>query len=110
MKPTIPFSDFSRLDLRIGIIQEAKAMEGTDNLLLMKVEVGESEPRQLVAGLAKTHDPKRLVGEQIVVLVNLEEREIRGVTSYGMLLAADNNGRPILLIPEERVNSGVKVR
>jgi methionine--tRNA ligase beta chain len=110
VKPTIPFSDFSRLDLRVGTVTKAEQIEGTANLLRLDVELGDVGRKQLVAGLAQTHKPSDLIGKQIAVVVNLEAREIRGVNSQGMLLAADFNETPVLLFPEKNVPSGAKIR
>lgn len=110
VKPTIPFSDFSRLDLRVGTVTSAEAIEGTNNLLRLEVDLGDVDKRKLVAGLAKTYRQADLVGKQIVVLVNLEAKEIRGVASQGMLLAADCEGEPTLLLPESEVPPGTKIR
>ncbi len=110
MKPTVPFSDFSRLDLCVGTVVSAKPLEGTEKLLVLDVELGESVKRQLVAGIAKTHKAEELVGKQVVVVVNLEGREIKGVESQGMILAADVEGVPVLLAPEEKIPPGTKIR
>ncbi|OGY17779.1 MAG: methionine--tRNA ligase [Candidatus Chisholmbacteria bacterium RIFCSPLOWO2_01_FULL_50_28] len=110
MKATIPFSDFSRLDLRVGTIQTADPVEGADNLLKITVDLGEVGKRQLIAGLRKSHTTSDLVGKQIVVVVNLEEKEIRGLTSSGMLLAADCEEKPILISPQEEVVPGTTIR
>lgn len=110
MKPTVPFSDFSRLDLRVGTVITAKPIAGTNNLLQLSVDLGDVGERKLVAGLARTHQASDLVGKQIVVVVNLEARKIRGVDSQGMLLAADVNGVPVLLFPEKDVPPGAKIR
>lgn len=110
MKPTISFSDFSKLDLLVGTVKKAEPVEGTENLLRLKVDLGEMGTRQLVAGLAKNYSAGQLTGRQIVVLGNLEAKEIRGEVSEGMLLAADCEGEPTLLVPERQVPSGTKVR
>lgn len=110
MKPTITFSDFSKLDLLVGTIVKAEAVKGADNLVLLQIDLGDSGKKQLVAGLAKTHKLKELMGKQVVVASNLEEKEIRGKKSEGMLLAADVDGEPILISPEKEVVPGTKVR
>lgn len=110
MKPTISFSDFSRLDLAVGQVQHAEQIEGTESLLRLEVDLGDAGMRQLVAGIARTHDPKDLIDKHIVVLVNLEEKEIRGVLSQGMLLAAEVDGKPVLLVPERGAPPGTKIR
>ena len=110
VKPTIPFSDFSRLDLRVGTINTVDPVEGADNLFRLTVDLGEIGTRQLVAGLRKSHESEDLLGKQIVVVVNLEEKEIRGITSSGMLLAADTKEKPVLLILEGDVPAGTNIR
>lgn len=110
MKPTISFSDFSRLDLRVGTVTSATPVEGTDHLLQLAVDLGDVGERRLVAGIAQTHPSKALVGKQIVVVVNLEEKEIRGIISQGMLLAAEQEGQPVLLVPETEVPAGTRIR
>lgn len=110
MKATIPFSDFARLDLVVGTIKVAKAVKDSDKLVQLKVDVGEAGERSLVAGLAKTYKTSELVGKQIVVLNNLEQKEIRGVISEGMLLAADVEGEPVLITFEKEVPAGTRIR
>lgn len=110
VKPTVPFSEFSKLDLIVGTIKSAKSLKGTDNLLVLGVDLGEGGLRKLIAGLTKTHQVSKLVGKQIVLVANLEAREIKGVRSEGMLLAADVEGKPVLLTPDKEVPSGTKIR
>ena len=105
----IKFDDFEKLDLRIGRIEEAMRVEGSDKLLMLKVDIG-AEHRQLVAGIAEVYKPEELMGRQIVVLTNLEPRKIRGVESQGMMLAADEDGKPIFLTPERETAVGTRVR
>ena len=105
----INFEEFQKIDLRVGKIIEAEKIEGTDKLLKLKVDLGEEE-RQLVAGIAKFYQPEDLVGKEIVVVANLEPKTLRGVESQGMLLAADVEGRPVLLKPDQEVPPGTKIR
>ena len=104
----ISFSDFQKLDLRVGTIKTAEAVPGSDKLLKLVVDLG-SEERRLVAGIAKAYTPGNLIGKQIVVLTNLEPRTLMGVESQGMLLAGDVNGAPILLMPDKEVTPGAKI-
>jgi methionyl-tRNA synthetase len=110
VKPTIPFSDFSKLDILVGTIEKVEQLKGTDNLLVLTADLGDKKSRKLVAGIAKTHESSELVGKQVVVVANLEAKEIKGVESQGMLLAADISGKPVLLAPEKEVPAGAKVR
>ncbi|MBU0953208.1 MAG: methionine--tRNA ligase subunit beta [Nanoarchaeota archaeon] len=104
----ISYDHFARLDLRIGTITAAEPVEHADKLLRLDVEIGE-ETRHLIAGIADTYNPVDLVGRQIVVVTNLAPKTIRGIESNGMLLAADVNGEPVLLRPDQEVPSGAKV-
>lgn len=105
----ISFEDFQKLDLRTGKISEAKKIEGADKLLKLIVDIGE-EQRQIVAGIAEYYSPQDLKGKQIIVLCNLEPKEIKGVKSEGMLLAVDSKNGVVLIVPEKNVNEGEKVR
>jgi methionine--tRNA ligase beta chain len=106
---TITYDDFMKLDIRIGKILAAEKIEGTEKLLKLEMEVGE-EKRTLVAGIAQTYLPEDLLGREVPVLLNLEPRKIRGIESQGMILAADDNGTPVILNPERLVPAGSVVR
>jgi methionyl-tRNA synthetase len=85
----IGYEDFARVELRVGAVRSAEAVPKADKLLKLTVDVGEPEPRTIVAGIAQAYpDPQRLVGVHIVVVANLAPRPLRGITSQGMLLAA----------------------
>ena len=84
----ITYDDFAKVQLRAGRVLAAERHPKADKLLLLKVDVGEREPRQIVAGIAAKYGPDELVGRQVVVVVNLAPRKIRGQLSQGMLLAA----------------------
>ncbi|MHC1631720.1 MAG: methionine--tRNA ligase [Methanotrichaceae archaeon] len=105
----ISFEDFKTLDMRIAEIKEAEKIKGSDKLLRMIVDLG-TEERQIVAGVAQTHNPKALIGRQIVVLANLEPAKLFGVESQGMLLAADLGDSAVLLTPEKKVDPGTRIR
>ena len=108
-RPTISFGHFSKLDLRVGKIVEAARIEGADRLLRLRVDLGEAQPRQVVAGIASHYDPADLVGHSVVVVANLEPAEIRGVRSEGMILAASRGKRLRLLTPDAEVAPGTPV-
>jgi methionine--tRNA ligase beta chain len=106
---TIKFEDFQKIDLRIGKISKAEKIEGSEKLLKLIIDLG-SEKRQLVAGIAKYYKPEDLIGKEIVVVANLEPKNLMGIESQGMLLAADVDGEPVILIPEKEVPPGTKIR
>ena len=105
----ISFSDFQKLDIRIGTIIEATPVEGSEKLLRLMVDFGD-ESRQIVAGIAAWYAPEALAQKQIPVILNLEPRAIKGMESQGMILATDDNERAVLLHPERQVVDGAKVR
>lgn len=107
---TITFDDFKKLNICIGTIVEAERVPDADKLLRLVFNCGD-EKRQIIAGIAPfIDDPAGLIGKQMPVVVNLEPRTMRGFKSEGMLLAADNDGRPVLLHPDEEVPAGSPVR
>jgi methionine--tRNA ligase beta chain len=104
----ITIDEFNRVDLRIAEVLEAKVVAGADKLLELRIRIGETT-RTLVAGIAQQYAPGSLVGRKIVVVANLKPRRVRGVESQGMLLAASDGDRPILLAPDRDVPSGARV-
>ncbi len=105
----ISFEDFMKLDIKIGKIKSAEKVEGADKLLKLTVDIGEREIT-LAAGIAQFYNPEDIIGKEIPVLVNLKPRKIRGILSQGMMLAADEDGKPVLLHPEKEVKPGSVVR
>ncbi len=109
MKEIITYEDFSKLDIRIGKITEAERIEGSDKLLLLSVDLGEGKDRRLVAGIGRSYDPADLEGRQVVVLANLEPREIMGYESQGMILASGGSEGPVILSVTGDVEPGSRV-
>lgn len=109
---TITIEEFGKVKLRVAEIKTAEAIEGAKKLLRLTIDLGEADPRQLVAGIAESYRPEELPGKKIVVVANLQPATIRGVTSEGMLLAAtDPDGRAILVTPENpSIPAGAKVK
>src|SRR3989338_10893592 len=105
----ISFEDFKKLEIKIGKIEGADRVEGSDKLLKLQVDLG-SETRQIIAGIGRFHAPEDIVGHEIVVLANLEHRTLLGHESQGMLLAADTGEVPVLLRPDKEVPPGTAVR
>ena len=104
----ISFEEFKKIDLRIARIIRAEKLEGSENLVKLEIDLGE-EKRQILAGIQKYYQPEELMGKTIVVVANLEPRKMMGLESQGMLLAADVNGEPILLIPDKEVQPGAPI-
>jgi len=105
----ISFNDFQKLDLRVEKIIKVEKIKNTDKLYKIEIDLG-SEKRTIVSGIADKYTPDELMGQLIVVVVNLEEKIIKGVKSEGMLLAVDDESGPVLIVPLSQVKVGSKVR
>ena len=107
----ITFGDFTKLEIRVGTIKEAERVEGADKLMKLIVDLGEGdENHQLVAGIAEWYSPEELIGKQIPILANLEPKSFRGIESQGMILAADDGEKAVLLHPDRELEPGSRVR
>ncbi len=104
----IKFEDFEKIELRVATILSAKAHPNANRMLVLQVSVGE-ETRQIVAGIKAHYDPETLVGTKIVIVANLEPRDLRGEISHGMLLAAKDEKDLRLIRPDGEIASGSKV-
>ncbi|HSR49949.1 MAG TPA: methionine--tRNA ligase [Acidobacteriota bacterium] len=97
LRPEITIDDFLKVDLRVAEVLKAEHVEGADKLLKLTIDVGESEPRTIFAGIKKHYDPSKLEGRRIIVVANLKPRKMRFGVSQGMLLAA-TDGDDVLLV------------
>jgi len=105
----ITIEQFRGLELRVGTVKQAEPHPNADRLLVLHVDLG-TEERQVVAGIRAHYDPAALVGRQVVVVANLEPAKLRGVESQGMVLAAADGERVVLLRPDDAVAAGTVVR
>jgi len=105
----IAYDDFAKLELRVARVLAAEKVPKADKLIKLSVDVGDPEPRTIVAGIALRYQPEQLVGKRIVLLANLEPRKLRGIESRGMLLAATHEGRPCVLTVEDEIPPGTRV-
>lgn len=101
-------ADFQAIDLRVATVTAAELHPNADRLLVLRIELG-SEQRQIVAGIRASYEPQALVGKQIIVVANLEPAKLRGVESQGMLLAARDGDRVVIMAPDAVVPPGSKV-
>jgi methionine--tRNA ligase beta chain len=100
--------EFQAADLRVGTVIRAERVEGSEKLLKLQVDIGES--RQILSGIAKQYAPEDLVGKQVVIIANLEPRMMMGLESQGMVLAAHGEKEePILVMPQAPVPPGSKI-
>lgn len=106
----IKFSDWQKLDLRVGRILQVENIEGADKLYKLLIDIG-NEKRTLVAGLKPYYKEKEIEGKQCVVFTNLEPRRIRNIESQGMILAAvsGNSSKVCLLQPDKEIEEGNRI-
>ena len=108
-KESVTFDQFGKMDIRVSTVVAAEKVAKTKKLLKLTVDTG-IDTRTIVSGIAEYYTPEELVGRQILVLVNLLPRELKGITSEGMILmAADATGKLTLLAPTDKVPNGSQV-
>ena len=105
----ITIDEFRKVELKIATIKSAEPHPNADRLMVLQVDLGGDEQRQICAGIRDYYAPEDLIGRQIVIVANLETAKLRGMESQGMLLAASDDGRVIILTPEKSVQPGSKV-
>ena len=106
----IGIEDFMKVDLRVGEVLAAEPVPNATKLLRLTVQLGEDDTRTILAGVAEYYKPEELLGRQVVVVANLQPRKMRGIESQGMLLAADVDGKAVLLHPDSPAPPGSRVR
>lgn len=108
-KDQITYDDFMKMDIRVGQVLTAEAVEKSDKLLKMTVDTG-LDTRSILSGIAKHFSAEQMVGKKVVVLTNLAPRKIMGVESQGMLLFAENkDGKLIAVTPDEHATNGATI-
>ena len=107
-KADVPFEDWEKLELRVGLVEACEAHPKADRLLVSKVRLG-SELRTIVSGIREHYAPEDMVGRRVVVLCNLPKRKIRGIESEGMLLVGQDDAGMSLLTTAESVEPGAEV-
>ncbi len=109
-KENISFDDFSKMDIRVGTILEAEKVAKTKKLLKLKIDTG-IDVRTVVSGIAEYYEPENIIGQQVSILVNLAPRDIKGITSQGMILMAENaDGSLSFVQPTTRSTNGSTVK
>ncbi|MCX5750988.1 MAG: hypothetical protein NT099_04920 [Candidatus Saganbacteria bacterium] len=108
----INYDEFQKLELKVAEILEVEDLPGADKLYKLTVDCGEK--RVVIAGIKEHYTKEELLGMKIIVIANLEPREIKGVLSHGMLLAASAMGadgakRLSVLTLEKYIQNGAKV-
>jgi len=110
MTDKIPYDDFAKLDLRVGKILKVEDHPNADKLLVLTVDLGEEEPRTIVAGLKAAYEKEKLEGKSGIFVANLAPIKLRGVESNGMILAASDDDSLSILTTDSEVSPGSKIK
>ena len=106
----ISIDDFSKIELRVGLVKVAERVPKADKLLRLEIDIG-TEVRQVLAGIAETYAPETLIGRKVVIVANLAPRKLRGMESNGMIVAASlEGGRAVLAGFLEDVPVGARLK
>lgn len=109
-KPEISFDDFSKIDLRSGVIIEAEKVPKTKKLLKLTIDTG-IDKRTVVSGIAEFYEPDKIIGQKVTILVNLAPRELKGIKSQGMILMAESaDGKLHFVNPGETTEPGCEIK
>ena len=107
----VEYSDFKKLDIRVGSVLEVERIPGTEKLYKMQVDIGGERKIQIVSSLVPYYEQEKLLHSRIIVLVNLKPTTLRGEFSEGMLLAAetDDASECVLLTTERQIANGTRI-
>ncbi len=109
--PTIAIDDFVKIDLRVGQVLSAERVKGSDKLLHMKIDIGESQPRTIVGGIAEAYTAEQMLGRKVVIVANLAPRKLKGIESQGMVVAASvEGGKPVIAGFLEEIPIGARLK
>ena len=109
LKSEITYDDFTKMDIRTGIILEAQKVPKADKLLQLTVDLG-FEKRTIVSGIAEHFKPEEIIGQEVVVLANLAPRKLRGIESNGMILMAEDANGKLSFVTSSGVAAGLTIR
>lgn len=90
VKETVPFEDFQKLDIRVGIVKGCEKVRKSKKLLRFTLDDGSGQPRTILSGIAQWYEPEKLMGKRVLFIANLAPRMIMGEESHGMILSAVN--------------------
>jgi methionyl-tRNA synthetase len=110
IKPDITYEDFAKLDIRTGTILAAEKVAKTQKLLKLTIDTG-IDKRTVVSGIAEFYEPEKIIGQKVVILVNLQPKTIKGIPSQGMILMAENEkGEMCFVSPVKDFDNGSTVK
>ena len=106
----INIDQFENIDLRVAKVIEASHVEGADKLIQLKLDVGDLGERQVFAGIKKAYDPEDLNNKLVILVSNLEPRQMKFGLSEGMVLASSDDEGIYLISPDTGAKPGLRVK
>ncbi len=106
----ITIDDFQKVEIKVGTVISVDVVEGADKLYILKVDLGEEVPRQILSGIREYKQKEDLLGKQFPFVANLAPRMLRGYESQGMILAGSDEGGLALLNPSQSLKNGTRLR
>jgi len=111
VKPVVAFKDFDRIDLCVGTVRAVENIEGSDKLYRLTVDLGtEYGTKTIIAGVKPWYGKEEISGKQFIFAANLEPRKLMGEVSQGMIVAAESDGKAVLLPVPDGVHDGAVLR
>ena len=111
IKDKVAFTDFDKLDFRVGEVKEASLLEGSKKLIVMKIDLGEDYGTvEILSGLAELYKPEDLIGNKYIVLANLEPKKLMGRDSNGMIMVVDDPEKFALIPLDKKLKNGIVIR
>ena len=104
-KAPVEFSDFEKLDIRVGKVLVCEKVPKSSKLLQFELEVG-NERRQILSGIAKYYQPEDLIGKNVLFIANFPPRKMMGLESNGMILSAEHDGKLVVTTTLDGIQSG----
>ena len=108
-EPRIGIEDFAKVQMRVGQVLEAEKVPNSRKLMRLRVDIG-IEVRQVIAGIAEAYQPADLLNKKVVIVANLKPAKLMGLESNGMIVAASDGNRPVLVTFAEDVPNGVLLK
>jgi len=107
----IEYTDFAKVDFRIGEIVEAKKVEDSEKLIRMRVDFGQLGIKTVFSGIAKHYSPEELLNKKTVFVVNIKPRKIMGEESEAMIFAGESDDEKTIsiMILDKDLSNGSKV-
>ena len=107
--PDVTIDEFAKCDMRVCKVLKCEPVKKSDKLLCFTLDDGSGTDRQILSGIAKFYRPEELVGKTVVAILNLPPRKMMGMPSNGMLLSAEKDGKPHLLMLDDSVPAGAQL-